>query len=32
MPEGFEKTIDKKSMANLITFLQQAAGSQGAKK
>ncbi len=32
MPEGFEKTIDKKSMANLITFLQQGAGSQGAKK
>jgi len=32
MPEGFEKTIDKKAMANLITFLQQSAGSQGAKK
>lgn len=32
MPEGFEKLIDKKSMANLITFLQQSAGSQGAKK
>ncbi|HEX4413624.1 MAG TPA: PVC-type heme-binding CxxCH protein [Lacipirellulaceae bacterium] len=32
MPEGFEKTIDKKSMADLITFLQQAAGSKGAKK
>jgi putative heme-binding domain-containing protein len=25
MPEGFEKTIDKPSMANLITFLQEAA-------
>jgi putative heme-binding domain-containing protein len=32
MPEGFEKLIDKKSMANLITFLQQSAGSQGGKK
>ncbi len=32
MPEGFEKLIDKKSMANLISFLQQSAGSQGAKK
>ncbi len=32
MPEGFEKLIDKKTMANLLAFLQQAAGSQGAKK
>ncbi len=32
MPEGFEKLIDKKSMANLLAFLQQAAGSQGANK
>jgi putative heme-binding domain-containing protein len=32
MPEGFEKAIDKKSMANLLTFLQQAAAAQGAEK
>lgn len=32
MPEGFEKLIDKKSMANLLAFLQQAAGTQGAGK
>ena len=33
MPEGLEKAIDKKSMANLLTFLQQAAGAtQGAAK
>ena len=32
MPEGFEKVIDKKSMANLLSFLQQAAVSQGAAK
>jgi putative membrane-bound dehydrogenase-like protein len=32
MPEGFEKVIDKKSMANLLTFLQQAAVMQGAGK
>jgi putative membrane-bound dehydrogenase-like protein len=32
MPEGFEKVIDKKSMGNLIGFLQQAAASQGAAK
>lgn len=32
MPEGFEKLIDKQSMANLITFLVQTAGSQGAAK
>jgi putative heme-binding domain-containing protein len=32
MPEGFEKVIDKASMANLLTFLQQAAASQGAGK
>ncbi|MEO7405060.1 MAG: HEAT repeat domain-containing protein, partial [Burkholderiales bacterium] len=32
MPEGLEKAIDKKSMANLLTFLQQAAGAQGAVK
>src|SRR4051812_17304503 len=30
MPEGFEKVIDKKSMASLISFLQQAAASQPA--
>lgn len=29
MPEGLEKIIDKKSMVNLIGFLQQAAASQG---
>jgi putative heme-binding domain-containing protein len=28
MPEGFEKVIDKKAMASLISFLQQAAASQ----
>ncbi len=32
MPEGFEKVIDKKSMANLLSFLQQAAVSPGAGK
>jgi putative membrane-bound dehydrogenase-like protein len=32
MPEGLEKVIDKKSMLNLIGFLQQAAASQGAAK
>jgi putative heme-binding domain-containing protein len=32
MPEGFEKLIDKKGMANLISFLRQSAGSQGEKK
>ncbi len=32
MPEGFEKIIDKKSMANLLSFLQQKAGPQGASK
>jgi putative heme-binding domain-containing protein len=35
MPEGFEKLIDKKSMANLLAFLKQAAGqvaSAGVKK
>jgi hypothetical protein len=32
MPEGLEKVIDKKSMANLIGFLQQAAAVQGAAK
>ncbi|HVT28599.1 MAG TPA: c-type cytochrome, partial [Lacipirellulaceae bacterium] len=32
MPEGFEKVIDKKSMANLLSFLQQAAASPGAAK
>jgi putative heme-binding domain-containing protein len=31
MPEGFEKVIDKKSMANLLAYLQQAAaGAEGA--
>jgi putative heme-binding domain-containing protein len=28
MPEGFEKTIDKSSMADLITYLQHAAGAK----
>jgi len=32
MPEGLEKVIDKKSMVNLIGFLQQAAASQGTAK
>jgi hypothetical protein len=32
MPEGLEKVIDKKSMVNLIGFLQQAAASQGGAK
>lgn len=33
MPEGFEKVIDQKSMANLLEFLKQAAaGTQGAGK
>jgi putative membrane-bound dehydrogenase-like protein len=33
MPEGFEKVIDKKSMANLLAFLQQAAvAAPGAAK
>jgi putative heme-binding domain-containing protein len=32
MPEGLEKVIDKKSMTNLVGFLQQAATSQGAAK
>jgi len=32
MPEGFEKLIDQKSMADLMAFLQQAAAEQGAKK
>jgi putative heme-binding domain-containing protein len=32
MPEGLEKVIDKKSMVNLIGFLQQAAASQGTGK
>lgn len=31
MPDGFEKVIDKKSMANLIAFLKQSAG-QGVGK
>jgi putative heme-binding domain-containing protein len=30
MPEGFEKTIDKPAMADLISFLQQAAATQAA--
>jgi putative membrane-bound dehydrogenase-like protein len=29
MPEGFEKVIDKRSMADLLTYLQEAAGDQG---
>ncbi len=32
MPEGFEKVIDKKAMANLLNFLQQSAAPQGAAK
>jgi putative heme-binding domain-containing protein len=32
MPDGFEKLIDKKSMANLLEFLKQSAASQGDKK
>jgi putative membrane-bound dehydrogenase-like protein len=32
MPEGLEKVIDKKSMLNLLGFLQQAAASQGTAK
>ncbi|HEX5471912.1 MAG TPA: HEAT repeat domain-containing protein, partial [Lacipirellulaceae bacterium] len=32
MPEGFEKVVDKKSMANLLSFLQQAAVSKGTAK
>jgi putative heme-binding domain-containing protein len=32
MPDGFEKTIDKQAMANLLTFLQQAAAEQGEAK
>jgi putative heme-binding domain-containing protein len=32
MPEGLEKVIDKKSMSNLLTFLKQAAASQGGSK
>jgi len=29
MPEGFEKVIDKQSMADLITYLQEAAADRG---
>jgi putative membrane-bound dehydrogenase-like protein len=32
MPEGFEKVIDKKSMASLLSFLQQAAAAPGVAK
>jgi putative heme-binding domain-containing protein len=32
MPEGLEKTIDKPSMADLITFLQQAAAAEATAK
>jgi len=32
MPEGFEKLIDKQSMANLLEYLKQAAASPGDKK
>jgi putative membrane-bound dehydrogenase-like protein len=32
MPEGLEKVVDKKAMVNLISFLQQAAASQGTAK
>jgi putative heme-binding domain-containing protein len=31
MPEGFEKTIDKPSMADLITFLQKVAAAEASK-
>jgi hypothetical protein len=30
MPEGFEKLIDKKSMADLLSFLKEAAAQAGA--
>jgi putative membrane-bound dehydrogenase-like protein len=32
MPEGFEKLIDKTAMADLLSYLQQAAAADGAKK
>jgi putative heme-binding domain-containing protein len=32
MPEGFEKLIDKAAMADLLSYLQQAAAAEGAKK
>jgi putative membrane-bound dehydrogenase-like protein len=32
MPEGFEKTIDKRAMADLLAYLQEAAASEGAAK
>jgi putative heme-binding domain-containing protein len=32
MPEGFEKLIDKNAMADLLTYVQQAAATDGAKK
>lgn len=32
MPEGFERTIDKPSMADLISFLQQAAAAEAPTK
>jgi putative heme-binding domain-containing protein len=32
MPEGFEKLIDKSAMADLLTYLQQAAAAEGASQ
>ncbi len=32
MPEGFEKLIDKSAMADLLTYLQQAAAAEGARR
>jgi putative membrane-bound dehydrogenase-like protein len=32
MPEGFEKLIDKSSMADLLTYLQKAAAAEAAKQ
>src|SRR5262249_36488844 len=32
MPEGFEKVVDKKSMADLLSFLQQSAVAQPSAK
>ncbi|MCI0332186.1 MAG: HEAT repeat domain-containing protein [Planctomycetes bacterium] len=32
MPEGFEKLIDKSAMADLLSYLQQAAAAEGAVK
>jgi putative heme-binding domain-containing protein len=32
MPEGFEKVIDKAAMANLLSYLKEAAAAEGAVK